>query len=185
MGFKCVERRVESAATGSGSTGRGRSRNAYHLGACLGEFEPASIRCQAGRHGSLELEDKCRASHLQIRYGIGNGKRIAVFDVERKGFISQDGCAGIEDLEKLFRGETVFEVGGDEELELTAKAFPHSAAAIDEILLNTCYFGDVKMCRNRFAIREKRRDPLDGILFQSANEIVERGRFDFHRSWDG
>ena len=58
----------------------------------------------------------------------------------------------IEDVSKAFRLKTVIEILGDVRLQDACFVITEGAAAIDELLRDVSYFGEVKVRRDLFAV---------------------------------
>jgi hypothetical protein len=84
----------------------------------------------------------------------------------------QDRPAEIEDVSKAFRLKTVIEILGDVSLQNACFVITESAAAIDELLRDVSYFGEVKVRRNLFAARQNETREGRGMRSEEGFEFM-------------
>jgi len=98
---------------------------------------------------------------------------VIVFDFDREGLRGENRAAVSENLDEFVAGDTVIGIAGNPELEEAFSFGANFPATVDKFLFNEADFGDMKVGRDRFAVREKEGEVLARVLHECGVEFCD------------
>ena len=96
-----------------------------------------------------------------------------VFDLDLEPIVGQDALAQLQDFRERAGAQPVIDVCADVSLKHHRFALSGDATAIDEILHDMSYFGEVGMGGDKVAVGQDKTRPGVGILFENGAKMRE------------